>query len=110
MACWLLGGGRYLGAKKPEPSLVKMVYLFIKALKTDIKTCDLKYLNLLILCTSFASSNWKWDAVKPSFIICSSEKWATSHLLEQYFVTVIYKYVQAYFFTAFDLLTCKNKL
>ena len=49
-------------------------------------------ISLLILCASFASSNWKWDAAKSSFIICLSEKWATSHLLEQYFVTVLYKY------------------
>ena len=69
----------------------------------------LKYHNLLILCTSFASSNWKWDAVKPSFIICSSEKLATSHFTGTIFCNRSIQ-IQAYFFTAFDLLTCKNKL
>ena len=47
---------------------------------------------MLILYTNFAPSNWKWDAAKPSSIICSSKKLATSYLLEQYFVTILYKY------------------
>ena len=77
-------------ARKPVIEQIKMLCLSNKKEITEINSSRINFLKLIITWAIFAAFIWKCAAASVSFCFCSSEKLFSSHLIEHYFVTLLY--------------------
>ena len=77
-------------ARKPVIEQIKILYLSNKKEITEIKSSRKNFLKMIITWAIFAAFIWKCTADSASFCFCSSEKYFSSHLIEHYFVTLLY--------------------
>ena len=79
-------------ARKLVIEQIKILCLFNKKEITEIKSSSTNLLKMTITWAIFDAFIWKCAAASASFCFCSSEKYFFSHLIEHYFVTLLYQY------------------
>ena len=76
--------------RKPVIEQIKMLCLSNKKEITEIKSSRTNFLKMIKTWAIFAAFVWKCAAVSASFSFCLSEKEFSGHLIEHYFVTLLY--------------------
>ena len=80
-------------ARKPVTEQIKMLCLFNKKEITEIKSSRTNFLKMIIICAFFAAFIWKCAADSALFFFVYQKNNFSSHLIEHYFVTLLYQYI-----------------